>query len=71
MVHRIGIIEGDGVGPEVISWGKSVLEAASRLGGLEFEFVNAPVGGTTFLETGQVLPTLRRINAKYVWQKAK
>lgn len=57
MNYHIGIIEGDGVGPEVISWGKSVLEAASRLGGLKFDFVNAPVGGTTFLETGKVLPT--------------
>ena len=57
MNYHIGIIEGDGVGPEVISWGKSVLEAASRLGGLNFDFVSAPVGGTTFLETGKVLPT--------------
>jgi 3-isopropylmalate dehydrogenase len=56
MVYKIGIIEGDGVGPEVISWGKSVLEAVSRLGDLQFEFVDAPVGGTTFLETGEVLP---------------
>ena len=56
MNYRIGIIEGDGVGPEVISWGKSVLEAASRLGGLNFEFVDAPVGGTVFKETGKVLP---------------
>ena len=56
MVQRIGVIEGDGVGPEVISWGKSVLEAVSRLGGIELEFVNAPVGGTAFLDTGQVLP---------------
>jgi 3-isopropylmalate dehydrogenase len=56
MNYRIGIIEGDGVGPEVVSWGKSVLEAASRLGGLNFEFISAPVGGTAFLETGKVLP---------------
>ena len=56
MASRIGIIEGDGVGPEVVSWGVSVLEAASRLGNLELDFVKAPVGGTTFLETGKVLP---------------
>ena len=53
---RIGVIEGDGVGPEVVSWGVSVLEAASRLGDLEFEFVKAPIGGTVFLETGKVMP---------------
>jgi 3-isopropylmalate dehydrogenase len=56
MAYRIGVIEGDGVGPEVVSWGVSVLEAASRLGGLNFEFVKAPIGGTTYLETGKVLP---------------
>jgi 3-isopropylmalate dehydrogenase len=56
MTSRIGVIEGDGVGPEVVSWGVSVLEAASRLGDMELEFVKAPVGGTTFLETGKVLP---------------
>src|SRR5690242_17551816 len=56
MAFRIGVIEGDGVGPEVISWGVSVLEAASRIGGLKLEFVKTPVGGTTFLETGKVLP---------------
>jgi len=56
MKYKIGVIEGDGVGPEVISWGVSVLEAASRLGGLEFEFVKASVGGTAYLETGKALP---------------
>lgn len=56
MAFRIGVIEGDGVGPEVVSWGVSVLEAVSRLGGIELEFVKAPVGGAAFLETGKVLP---------------
>lgn len=62
MAYRIGVIEGDGVGPEVVSWGVSTLEAASRLatknGGakLEFEFAKAPVGGTAYLETGKALP---------------
>lgn len=56
MAYRIGVIEGDGVGPEVIGWGVSTLEAAARLGNIELEFVKAPVGGTAFLETGKVLP---------------
>jgi isocitrate/isopropylmalate dehydrogenase len=56
MAFRIGVIEGDGVGPEVVSWGVSTLEAAARLGNIELEFVKAPVGGTAFLETGKVLP---------------
>jgi 3-isopropylmalate dehydrogenase len=56
MSIKIGVIEGDGVGPEVVSWGVSTLEAASRGTGLNFEFAKAPVGGATFLETGHVLP---------------
>ncbi len=56
MAFRIGVIEGDGVGPEVISWGVKILEAAAKLGNIELEFVKAPVGGTAFLETGKVLP---------------
>ncbi len=56
MSIKIGVIEGDGVGPEVVSWGVSTLEAVSRGSGLEFEFARASVGGATFLETGHVLP---------------
>jgi 3-isopropylmalate dehydrogenase len=56
MALRIGVIEGDGVGPEVVSWGVSTLEAVSRGSGLDFEFVKAPIGGSVFLETGKVLP---------------
>lgn len=56
MIYKIGVMEGDGVGPEVVSWGKTILEAVSRLGGIELEFVDAPVGGTAYLETGSVLP---------------
>lgn len=56
MNHKIGVIEGDGVGPEVVSWGVSTLEAITRGTELSFEFVKAPVGGTCFLENGKVLP---------------
>jgi len=56
MSYQIGVIPGDGVGPEVIRWGRQVLEAAARLGQLDVSFVEAPVGGTAFLETGKVLP---------------
>lgn len=56
MSIKIGVIEGDGVGLEVVSWGVRALEAVSRGTELNFEFVRAPVGGATFLETGHVLP---------------
>ncbi len=56
MNHKIGVIEGDGVGPEVVNWGIAVLEAASKNTDLTFEFVPAPVGGTCYIEGGRVLP---------------
>jgi len=56
MSYQIGVIPGDGVGPEVINWGQKVLEAAAKRGSLDLKFVEAPVGGTAFLETGKVLP---------------
>ena len=56
MNHQIGIIEGDGVGPEVVSWGRQTLEAVTRGTDLQFSFALAPVGGTCFLESGKVLP---------------
>ena len=53
---KIGIVEGDGVGPEVVSWGVAALEAVVKDTDINFEWVKAPVGGATFLETGEVLP---------------
>ena len=42
-VHKIAVIPGDGVGPEVIREGVRVLEEAARLdGGFRFEYF--PVG---------------------------
>jgi 3-isopropylmalate dehydrogenase len=56
MAIRIGVIEGDGVGPEVVAWGVKTLQSVGKRGGLELEFLPAPVGGTAFLETGKALP---------------
>ncbi len=56
MTYKIGVIEGDGVGPEVVGLGVQTLEAIAKLSDLEFEFVSAPVGGTCFLKDGKVLP---------------
>ena len=45
MTFRIGVIEGDGVGPEVVRWGVETLVAAGHAASIKFEFVNAPVHG--------------------------
>jgi 3-isopropylmalate dehydrogenase len=55
--YRIAVVEGDGIGPEVVACGIEVLEAAVRLvGGVELEFLPAPAGAGTYLECGDDLP---------------
>ncbi len=52
MAHRIGVIGGDGIGPEVIAEALKVVDAA----GVEYDAVRFDLGGARYLETGQVLP---------------
>ena len=51
MAHRVGIIGGDGIGPEVIAEGLKVIEAA----GVELETVDYDLGGERYLRDGEVL----------------
>jgi 3-isopropylmalate dehydrogenase len=51
-LHRIGIIAGDGIGPEVVAEARKVLDAA----GLAVEAVDYDLGGARYLRTGEVLP---------------
>jgi len=52
VTYRIGVIAGDGIGPEVIAQGLKALRAS----GVEFETVDYDLGARRFLETGEVLP---------------
>ena len=52
MTHRIGIIGGDGIGPDVIAEGLKVIGAA----GVEFETVGYDLGGARYGRDGTVLP---------------
>ncbi len=52
--YRIGVIPGDGTGPEVIAEALEVLEAV-RLG-FEVELVRFDLGGDRYLRTGETLP---------------
>lgn len=54
--YNIGILPGDGVGPEVIREGLKVLEAAAGKAGIHYETVNYDFGGDRYLKTGEVLP---------------
>ncbi len=52
MAHRVGIIGGDGIGPEVVSEALKVVRAA----GVELDTVDYDLGGRRYLATGEVLP---------------
>jgi 3-isopropylmalate dehydrogenase len=53
---RLGVIAGDGVGPEVMAESLEVLGLISRLERLEHELVPFDLGGERFLRTSDVLP---------------
>ena len=52
MTHRIGIIGGDGIGPDVIAEGLKVIGAA----GIQLETVDYDLGGERYGRDGTVLP---------------
>jgi len=54
VTHRIGVIRGDGTGPEVVGEGLKVLEAVRD--GFDVELVDFDLGADRYLRTGDVLP---------------
>ena len=52
MAHRVGIIGGDGIGPEVTAEALKVVRAA----GVALDTVDYDLGGRRYLATGEVLP---------------
>ena len=53
MTHRVTLIPGDGVGPEVIEASRRVIEAT----GAAIEWERRPMGAGAFSRTGNALPT--------------
>ena len=52
--HRIGVIRGDGTGPEVVAEGLKVLEAVRD--GFSTELIEFDLGADRYLRTGETLP---------------
>jgi 3-isopropylmalate dehydrogenase len=50
--HKIGVIGGDGIGPEVVAEAMKLVDAA----GVAYEAVEYDLGGRRYLATGEVLP---------------
>ena len=56
IIHKIAVIAGDGIGPEVIDEGIKVLNEAARLDGTFcFEFTHFPWGCEYYKETGKMM----------------
>ena len=65
LTKHILVIPGDGIGPEVTTWGKAVLEKIGKDGGHTFTFDEALMGHAAIEVTGNPLPdeTLEKAKA--------
>ncbi|MBW2058325.1 MAG: 3-isopropylmalate dehydrogenase [Deltaproteobacteria bacterium] len=69
--YRIGVIPGDGTGPEVVAEGLKVLEAAAGKADFRYDLVRYDFGGERYLRTGELIPDsalqeLRGLDAIYL-----
>ena len=56
MTHKIAILPGDGIGPEIIAEACRVLEVLQSEHGLPIEMEQADIGGTAYEASGHPLP---------------
>ncbi len=54
--YQIGVVPGDGTGPEVVEEGLKVLKAAASLSDFNIELKTFDFGGERYLKTGETLP---------------
>ena len=54
--YKIGILPGDGTGPEVVTEAVKVLEAASKKFDFSIELEHFDLGGDRYIRTGEILP---------------
>ena len=54
--YNIAVLPGDGTGPEVVSEGIKVLNAAADKAGFSLNLNSFDFGGDRYLKTGEVLP---------------
>ena len=70
--HKIAVIAGDGIGPEVIAEGKKVLAGIAEMDGdFTVEFTDFPWGCQYYLQHGEMMPadalaTLKNFDAIYL-----
>ncbi len=55
--HKVAIIAGDGIGPEVLAQGEKILHKVAELdGSFSFEFTHFPWGCEYYLKEGKMMP---------------
>ena len=54
--YNIGVIAGDGIGPEVTAEGLKVLQAVMETESFECNFVEYPYSGEYYLKTKELVP---------------
>jgi 3-isopropylmalate dehydrogenase len=69
--YRIGVIPGDGIGPEVVREGLKILEEIARIHSFQYELSELPWSSQYYLDTGHLmsesdLPELRELDAIYL-----
>ena len=55
-MHRIGVIPGDGIGPEVAGEGLKVLKRVAEIENINYDLTTYPFSGAHYLATGELLP---------------
>lgn len=69
--YKIGVMGGDGTGPEVVKEGLKVLAAVGNKFGLKYDLANYDLGGERYKKTGELVPDsvlaeLRKVDAIYL-----
>ena len=70
MTYRLGVLAGDGIGPEIVEATLRVLEAAQqRDSGLRFEWVPLPIGWEAIRTSGSAIPesTIQALDTCDAW----
>ncbi|MDP2211339.1 MAG: 3-isopropylmalate dehydrogenase [Candidatus Aquicultor sp.] len=55
-MYKIGVMPGDGTGPEVVREALKVLESVSEVENFKYELTHYDFGGDRYIATGEVLP---------------
>lgn len=55
-MYKIALLKGDGIGPEIVSEAKKVLETIADVQGIKFEFSDALIGGCAYEKYKKPLP---------------